>query len=74
MSQDMRYNFFPPNFARIEELGARGMTLKHIKDAFRFGNIKSFATHGAYLTSVQSLSFNDKGPDDNPDDSTYRCV
>ena len=74
MSHDMRYKVFSPNFARLEELGARGLTLDHVKDAFRFGNIKSFATHGNYLTAVQSLSFSDKGEDNNPDDSTYRCV
>lgn len=70
----MRYKVFSPNFARIEELGARGLSLDHVKDAFRFGNIDSFATHGNYITAVQSLSFNDKGEDDNPEDSTYKCV
>ena len=74
MSQDNRYKEFSPNFARIEELGARGLTLDHIKDAFRYGNIKSFTTHGAYLTTVQNLSFNDKGPDDSAEDSTYGYV
>ena len=74
MSQDSRYKIYYPNFARIEELGARGLTLDHVKDAFKYGNIKSFATHGGYLTTVHNLSYNDKGPDDNPEDSTYRFV
>ena len=74
MSQDNRYKVFSPNFARIEELGAHGLTLDYIKDAFGYGNIKSFATHGAYLTTVQNLSFNDKGPDDSPQTSTHGYV
>ena len=72
MTSDMRYKVFSPNFARIEELGARGRTLDHVKDAFRFGNITSFASHGNFLTTTQSLTFNDKDEDDNPNDSTYR--
>jgi hypothetical protein len=71
MSQDTRYKVYSPNFARIEELGARGMTLGLIKDAFKYGTINSFASHGSYLTTVQNLSFNDKGPDDSAEDSSY---
>lgn len=74
MTSDMRYKVFSPNFARIEELGARGLSLDHVKNAFRFGNITSFASHGNFLTTTQSLTFNDKDEDDNPNDSTYRYV
>ena len=71
MSQDNRYKVFSPNFARIEELGARGLTLDLIKDAFKYGTINSFATHGTYLTTVQNLTLNDKSPGDAAEDSTY---
>ena len=71
MSQDTRYKVYSPNFARIEELGARGMTLDLIKDAFKYGTINSFASHGSYLTALQNLSFNDKVPDESAEDSSY---
>jgi hypothetical protein len=74
MASDNRYKVFSPNFARIEELGARGLTLDHVKEAFRFGTITSFATHSTFLTTTQSLTFNDKEEGDDRDDSTYRCA
>ena len=71
-SQDPRYKVFSPNWARIEELGSRGLDTKTIKTALKFNQIKSFLTHTAYLTQVMNLSFTDKDPTDDPLDSTYR--
>ena len=74
MTRDPRYKIYSPNWARIEELGARGLTLSQVKDAYRYGLILSYATHGFYLSRVQNLSFADKDPEDSPADSTYMYV
>ena len=71
-SPNPRYKVFSPNWARIEELGSRGLDTKTIKTAFKYGQIKSFLTHTAYLSSVMHLSYTDKDPTDDPLDSTYR--
>lgn len=71
MSQDPRYKIYSPTWMRIEELGARGLTLSQIKDAYSYGLLTSYATHGIYLSKVQNLNFADKDAGDNPVESTY---
>ena len=69
-SPDPRYKVFSPNWARIEELGVRGLDTKTIKTAFKYGQIKLFLTYTAYLSSVMNLSYTDKDPANDPPELT----
>ena len=69
--QDIRYKVYSPNWARVEELGARGLRTEDIHAALRSGQVLNYGTHREFLQATANMTFNDKGPKDAPTDSTY---
>ena len=68
---DLRYKAFTPTWARIEELGVRGLDTKAIQAALGTGTIRSFKSHRDFLQTTQTLTFEDKRPNDPASNSTY---
>lgn len=71
-ASDIRYKVFTPNWARVEELGARGLTTMAVQAALRSGQVRNFGSHREYLLTTSTLNYNDKAVGDDPEDSTYK--
>ena len=68
---DVRYKVSSPKWARIEELGARGLMTEDIQAALPGGKVWTFGTHREFLLTTATLNFHDKDSADAPEDSSY---
>ena len=69
--QDIRYKVYSPNWARVKELGARGLRTEDVHAAQRSGQVLNYGTHREFLLATSNMTFLDKGPNDAATDSAY---